>query len=144
MRALVFVVVLAGCTQSVDPDGIYQYTMKGDIQPSRGGYCLAGMIDEAAQVQIVGSEGSMGADASTNCNAPSGGGCDSIPCGHTIGFHCTFESDGNVSCTPSIDGGTPITSVFALGTCTSSTCSITSPPINDTYTNIDIEMVRQR
>lgn len=140
MRALpMLLLMLAGCLPP-DPNGIYQYTMTGDIAAWHDGYCSAGTINGTAQAQVSGDATTLSADASTSCTIPP---CDNIPCYRTINFDCTF-SGADVTCTPRFSNTNTIGGVFALGKCTDTSCSITSPPILDTYTNIDIEMTRQR
>ena len=140
MRAL-SLLLLTLCACPTDPDGIYQYTMTGDIQVHLDGYCGSGTINNTAQVQVSGGAATMSAPARSSCTPLP---CDNLPCWRQLNFDCTFSGE-DVTCTPSRDNsGGPIAGVFALGKCTSSSCSIMSPPIENTYTNVDIEMTRQR
>jgi|SRR6185437_2224784 hypothetical protein len=143
MKYLVLFGLVSGCSSSVTLDGIWQFDVTGDIQGTGG--CGSGMLSGSGQVQITGDvAGGFGANASTSCIAPPGEGCDNIPCDHTIGFNCSFADNGDATCTANLDGGQPIANTFLLGTCTSSACTITAPTVADRFTNVSIDMTRQR
>ena len=133
---------VAACGTDLDLDGIWQYSISGDIASSQNGYCQTGVLAGTGQVQIALGDGQLGADASTRCMSSGGTGCDTTPCLHTVAWDCMFASNGDATCTPSEDGHA-IASAFVLGKCSMNSCTMSGGPYA-IITDVTIDLTRQR